>query len=111
MDENCDRVEENDDTDTSHDSTFWVHIVKFINWIVSDEAIPYVDTIIFVLSIIFLLFTVDNCVLCVFGLLIVSLLLCCRLRFMFIILWSCIIVLWIHGWRFGGGKGLSLQWN
>jgi hypothetical protein len=44
-------------------------------------------------------------------LLLVSMVLCCRLRFMFIILWACIFVLWVHEWRFGGGKGLSLQWN
>lgn len=80
-------------------------------WLMSDEAAPYVDVAFFLISCIILFLTMDVCPLCVFVLLIVSMFFCCKFRYMFFILWACIGVLWIHGWRFGNGRGFSVQWN
>lgn len=84
---------------------------RWWDWCWSDDAIPYLDTLFFVASCVILYITMEFCQLCVFILLLVSMVFCCRFRFMFVILWACIGVLWIHGWRFGGGKGLSIAWN
>ena len=93
------------------EQTMWNRCCAFCTWLASDEAIPYVDVSVFLLSCIILYLTMEVCTICVFVLLIVSLFFCCRFRYMFFILWACIGVLWLHGWRFGGGKGLSIQWN
>jgi hypothetical protein len=104
-----------DDSESRKSETFaeswWTWISEKLVWIASDEALPYLDASTFIISCFYLFMTINTCPVCVFGLLLVSMVLCCRLRFMFIILWACIFVLWVHEWRFGGGKGLSLQWN
>jgi len=89
----------------------WDRFKSFCTWLCSDEAAPYVDVAFFLGSCIFLFLTMEVCQLCVFGLLLVSMFFCCRFRYMFFVLWACIGVLWVHGWRFGGGKGFSIQWN
>ena len=91
--------------------SLWEIFCDWCEWVISDDAVPYVDATFFVASVVVLFLTMEMCQICVFGLLIVSLVFCCRFRYMFFILWACIGVLWIHGWRFGGGKGLSVQWN
>jgi hypothetical protein len=90
---------------------WWLRVYDVMMWTCSDAANPYVDIGLFIVCVIILALTMDHCVMCVFGVLLVSMVFCCRLRFMFVILWACIFVLWVHGWRFGGGKGLSIQWN
>jgi hypothetical protein len=55
--------------------------------------------------------TVSYCLPCVFIVLAISAVLCFQYRLMNIILWAAIIVLWLHGWRLGGAKGLSLSWE
>lgn len=79
-------------------------------WALTDEAAPYLDVVFFFLSLAFLYLTMDACVVCVFGLLLVSLLFCMRFRHMFLVLWACVIVLWFHNWRFGYKK-LSVSWD
>jgi len=92
--------------------TWWIRLSECCAWVVSDEAALYIDLIVFGLSFLALWFSMDlGCQLCVFGILLLSLFLCCRYRYMFFTLWAAIGVLWIHGWRFGGGKGFSVQWN
>lgn len=51
------------------------------------------------------------CPLCVWGVLVLSCACCLRYRSMNLILWACIVVLWIMGWRFSFGHGLSFQWQ
>jgi hypothetical protein len=90
---------------------FWSRCKEHGAWLLTDEAVPYVDVGFFLLSCLILFLTMEVCVLCVFVLLLVSLFFCCRFRYFFFTLWACIGVLWIHGWRFGNGKGFSVQWN
>ena len=92
-------------------SGLWHTVCKFFSWLISDDAIPYVDVMFFIASCAGIFLTMETCQICVFGLLLVSMLFCCRFKYMFFILWACIGVLWLHGWRFGGGRGLSVQWN
>lgn len=81
-------------------------------WLTTDEAIPYVEFTMFVILCVVLWLAMDlGCTLCVFGVLLVSMLFCCRFRYMFFTLWASVGVLWIHGWRFGSGRGFSVQWN
>lgn len=90
----------------------WVRFTEFCSWLTTDDAAPYVELFLFLLSVVVLYVCIDyGCTLCVFVVLLVSMFFCCRFRYMFFVMWACIAVLWIHGWRFGGGKGLSVQWN
>jgi len=93
-------------------SDSWVNCMgRWWEWMLSDDAVPYLDVTFFIASCIILYLTMEACQICVFVLLLVSMVFCCRFKYMFFVLWACIGVLWIHGWRFGGGKGLSVQWN
>ena len=47
----------------------------------------------------------------VWGTLAFSCLFCLRYRIMNLVLWACIVVLWVVGWRFNFGQGLTLQWQ
>lgn len=98
-------------TDDPDQISLWARFTGLMEWVVSDEAVPYVDVLFFLGSVLVLYVTMEQCQICVFGLLLFSMLFCCRFKYMFFILWACIGVLWIHGWRFGGGKGLSIEWN
>jgi hypothetical protein len=90
----------------------WQRFVAFCVWLASEEATPYVEMTLFCTSVLVLWLSMDmGCTLCVFVVLLVSMFFCCRFRYMFFVMWAAIGVLWIHGWRFGGGKGLSVQWN
>jgi hypothetical protein len=97
--------------ETPVEDTYWSKIKNCFYWLASDDAVPYVDVSIFLGSCIVLFLTMEVCQLCVFVLMLFSLFFCCRFRYMFFILWASIGVLWIHGWRFGNGKGFSVQWN
>jgi len=98
--------------DQAASSSYCVKVTDCCMWMVSDEAVPYVDVVVFSISVVVLWLSMDlGCQLCVFGILVVSLFFCCRYRYMFFTLWAAVIVLWLHGWRFGGGKGFSVQWN
>jgi hypothetical protein len=92
--------------------TFWVRLTTFLSWLASEEATPYVEMGLFLASFVVLWVSIDmGCTICVFVVLLISMFFCCRFRYMFFVLWASIGVLWIHGWRFGAGKGLSVQWN
>lgn len=93
------------------DTSYWSKFKSFCTWLTTDDAVPYVDVAVFLISCLVLFLTMEVCQLCVFVLLLVSLFFCCRFRYMFFTLWACIGVLWVHGWRFGNGKGFSVQWN
>jgi hypothetical protein len=54
----------------------------------------------------------NSCETCVLVLLIASMFFCLEYRLMNLVLWACIIVLWLHGWRLGSAdQGLSLSWK
>lgn len=57
-------------------------------------------------------YTANYCAWCVMGLLLVSVFFCLEYRMMNLVLWSCILVLWFHGWKLGNSEqGLSLSWK
>ena len=68
--------------------------------------------LIFLLGMFLLLWiTMPVCQICVFGVMCGCAVLCLEYRLLNLTMWASIIVLWLHGWRFGGGKGLSLSWD
>jgi hypothetical protein len=92
--------------------SWWASCTECWVWMGTDEATPYIEMSMFIVTFGLLWLSMDlGCQLCVFAILLLSMFFCCRFRYMFFVMWAAIGVLWIHGWRFGGGKGLSVQWN
>jgi hypothetical protein len=77
-----------------------------------DEYRLSVQILLLVVSVIVIWTCMSYCLWCIFALMIVSVLLCFEYRLMNIVLWACVLVLWLHGWSLGTkGKGLSLSWD
>ena len=62
-------------------------------------------------SILCLWFFIDVCVWCIMLLALVSCIFCFEYRLMNIVLWACMIVLWLHGWTVTNGRGLTMEWK
>jgi hypothetical protein len=77
----------------------------------SDSGQPYVQLLLFLGSLLGIYLTMFTCPLCVFGIMGGSMVLCCQYRLMSLVFWASMVVLWFDGWRFGNGKGFSIQWN
>lgn len=64
------------------------------------------------LGVLILWVVAGRCTPCVLVLLVVCMFFCLEYRLMNVILWACIIVLWVHGWHLGSeSEGLSLSWK
>jgi len=57
----------------------------------------------------------NHCLPCIFVLMIVSCFFCLEYRLVNLLLWACIVVLWMHGWTFssssGNGLHASMGWD
>lgn len=80
-------------------------------WLNKEENQLSIQLGIFVVTILLLWLSVSYCTVCVFGVLAISAVFCLQYRLMNLVLWASIIVLWLHGWRLGGNRGLSLSWE
>lgn len=58
-----------------------------------------------------MLLVIMVCPVCVWGVLVFSCFFCLQYRSLNLVLWACIVVLWLMGWRFNLGQGLVLQWS
>ncbi len=89
----------------------WVRFTETLAWLCSDEIQPYVQLVLFFAMVLALYLTMYSCELCVFGVMMFSMVFCCQYRLMLITLCASVGVLWVYGWRFGGGRGFSASWN
>ena len=97
--------------DECDNKSLWVRVCEMGEWLQDDANQPYIQLAIFFGCVVGLYLAMFTCPLCVFGIMLVSLVFCCQYRLMFLVMSASIGVLWVHGWRFGGGKGLSVSWN
>jgi len=95
----------------SEDESIWVRLCRLGAWLQEDANQPYVQLALFLFCSVALYLTMFAYPLGVFVIMLVSLVFCCQYRLMFIVMCASLGVLWVHGWRFGGGKGLSVSWN
>jgi hypothetical protein len=95
----------------AEEESLWIRLCKLGAWLQEDENQPYIQLAIFFACVVGLYLTMFTCPVCVFVIMLVSLVFCCQYRLMFLVMCASLGVLWVHGWRFGAGKGLSLQWN
>ena len=80
-------------------------------WMNKDENQLTIQLGVFCFGAFLLWLTVAYCPLCVFGVLGISAVFCLQYRLMNLLLWASILVLWTHGWRLGGERGLSVKWG
>lgn len=80
-------------------------------WLQQDENQLKIQLFVFGIGSLLMWMTVSLCPLCVFGVLLISAVFCLQYRLMNLLLWASIIVLWVHGWRIGDQRGLSVQWG
>lgn len=81
------------------------------DWLTRDENQLSVQLMFFLGGFGMLYLCMMFCEICVFGVLVFCIITCLQYRLMNLLLWACIFVLWFHGWRFGGDRGLSISWN
>lgn len=91
--------------------SLWVYVSEVGACLWSDTGQPYVQLLLFLGALLGVYLTMFTCPICVFGIMGASMVLCCQYRLMSLVFWACMVVLWFDGWRFGNGKGFSIQWN
>lgn len=84
-------------------------------YMVMDEYRLTLQLLFLFLGIIILWECANHCVPCIFVLMIVSCFFCLEYRLVNLLLWACIVVLWLHGWTFststGSGLHASMGWD
>lgn len=98
-----DEVDESDDCDYT--------FTDFCTYYLSEPETLCGHVIFFGVTVVLLVLVLMFCPICIWGVLFASCVLCLRYRSVNLVLWACILVMWIAGWRLNFGKGLSLQWN
>jgi len=87
----------------------WVNVTEVGEWCEKNQLV--VSTIAFAFFSLVLFFTMGVCEMCVVGVMLFSLLLCFQFRVFNLLLMASVVTLWLHGWRFNLGHGLSLSWE
>ena len=90
---------------------YCVYVSEAGAWMAREESQPYMQLFFFLFSMLGIYLTMFTCPICVVGIMAASMVLCCQYRLMNLVFWACLVVLWFDGWRFGNGKGFSIQWN
>ena len=84
-------------------------------YMVMDEYRLTLQLLFLVLGTVILWQCANHCVPCIFVLMIVSCFFCLEYRLVNLLLWACIVVLWMHGWTFssssGNGLHASMGWD
>lgn len=84
---------------------------SLVLWMQREENQLSIQLGVFCIGSLLMWLTVAYCPLCVFGVLGVSAVFCLQYRLMNLLLWASILVLWVHGWRIGDERGLSVKWG
>ncbi len=84
-------------------------------YMVMDEYRLTLQLVFLILGTVVLWECANHCLPCIFVLMIVSCFFCLEYRLVNLLLWACIVVLWMHGWTFssssGSGLHASMGWN
>lgn len=88
-----------------------VTVTDCLNHFVTEPQTWFEHVCLFVLAAAFLVVSMFFCPYCVWFVLIFSCVFCQRSKTLFLIMWACIILLWLYGWRLNFGHGLSLNWD
>ena len=87
----------------------WDYLWAWYDW--ADDHRLIMQLIFLAGTFLLLWIVMPVCQVCVFGVLCGCAVFCLEYRMLNLTMWASILVLWLHGWRFGGGRGLSLSWD